>query len=301
MNPRLSVVIPAFNAEASIADAVRAVVTQPLPRDAFECFVVDDASSDQTAEVARRSGAVVISHPRNRGPSAARNTGVEAARGEWIVFTDSDCVPSRRWLPALLAAAEAAPRTTLALAGKTVGLNSEAPAARFMDLIGALDAENYLRHEVMPWAPSCNLAFRRADLLAVGGFDLSFLHYETPELHLRLLDRFGGAVVCVPTALVMHRHRASWAGFWRQQTGYGRGYARFLQRYADRWPWSLRCELGAWGRLVPTALRAVTGRADEGLVRRGMFLKQLAQRVGFSRVFFFSRFRNQPFPAPRSV
>jgi glycosyltransferase involved in cell wall biosynthesis len=301
MKPRLSVVIPAYNAETTIAEAVRAVVTQPLPRDAFECFVVDDASGDQTSEAARHSGAVVVRHTHNRGPGAARNTGVEAARGEWIVFTDADCVPSRRWLPALLTAAQAAPRTTLALAGKTIGLNSQTPPARFMDLIGSLDAEIYLRHEIMPWAPSCNLACRRADLLAVGGFDPAFLNYETPELHLRLLDRFGGAVVCVPTALVMHRHRATWVEFWRQQAGYGRGYAHFLQSYADRWPWSLRCELAAWGRLVPTALRAIVGHADEGLVRRGIFLKQLAQRVGFSRAFYLSRSRKQPPPAPRFV
>ncbi len=287
MPPRLSVVIPAFNAASTIGDAVRAVVGQPLPREVFECLVVDDASRDPTAEAARGAGAVVIRHPRNRGPSAARNTGVEAARGEWIVFTDADCVPSRRWLPALLAAAEAAPRTTLALAGKTVGLNSQTPAARFMDLIGALDAENYLRHKVLPWAPSCNLAVRRGDLLAVGGFDPAFLNYETPELHLRLAERFGGDVACVPMALVMHRHRASWAGFWRQQASYGRGYAHFLRRYAHRWPWSLRLELAAWARLVPAALRAATGRADAGLVRRGLFLKHLAQRIGFSRAYFF--------------
>jgi glycosyltransferase involved in cell wall biosynthesis len=287
MSLPLSVVIPAFNAEATVAEAVRAVVDQPLPRELFECLVVDDGSRDRTAEVARRAGAVVISHSINRGPSAARNTGVDAARGKWVVFTDADCVPSRRWLPVLLAAAEAAPRTTLALAGKTVGLDSQTSAARFMDLIGALDAENYLRHAVLPWAPSCNLAIRRSDLLAVGGFDPAFLNYETPELHLRLGDRFGGTIVCVPTALVMHRHRDSWTEFWRQQASYGRGYAHFLRRYPHRWPWSLSSELTAWARLGLAAMRATTGRADEGLVRRGMFLKQLAQRVGFSRAFFF--------------
>jgi glycosyltransferase involved in cell wall biosynthesis len=293
MNPRLSVVIPAFNAEATVAEAVRAVVAQPVPRELYECLVVDDASADQTAEVARRAGAVVIRHAANRGPSVARNSGVAAARGEWIVFTDADCVPSRRWLPSLLAAAEAAPRTTLALAGKTVGLNSQTPAARFMDLIGALDAERYLRHDVMAWAPSCNLACRRSDLLAVDGFDPAFRAYETPELHLRLLDRFGGAVVWVPTALVLHRHRATWGEFWRQQVNYGRGYAHFLRCYADRWPWSSRRELAAWGRLVPAAGRAITGRADEGLVRRGMFLKHLAHRVGFAGAYFSPRSRRR--------
>jgi glycosyltransferase involved in cell wall biosynthesis len=179
MNPRISVVIPALNAEAFITDAVRAVIAQPLASENFECIVVDDGSRDRTAELAERAGATVVRLAENQGPSIARNTGIERAHGEWIAFTDADCVPSRRWLPALLAAAQAADRSTLGLAGKTIGLGSTTPAARFMDLIGALDAEVYLRSETMPWAPSCNLAYRRADLLAVGGFDRVFRSYET--------------------------------------------------------------------------------------------------------------------------
>ena len=60
VNPHFSVVIPAFNAEPTVADTVRAVVTQPLARDAFECIVVDDGSRDRTAETAERAGAVVV-------------------------------------------------------------------------------------------------------------------------------------------------------------------------------------------------------------------------------------------------
>jgi len=286
MNPRFSVVIPAFNAESTVTETVRAAVTQPLPRDTFECIVVDDGSRDRTAEIAEHAGAVVVRLPVNRGRSAARNAGIECARGGWIAFTDADCVPSRRWLPALLAAAETAGRSTLALAGKTAGLDSQTPAARFMDLTGALDAETYLRHEVMPWAPTCNLACRRADLLAVGGFDPKFKDYETADLCLRLGQRFRGRIRYVPTALVMHRHRSTWRALWKQQAGYGQGYAHFLLRHADRWPWSPGREAGAWLRLIPLAAQAATARGEQGLVRRGLLLKQLAQRLGFVSTFY---------------
>lgn len=286
MNPRCSVVIPAFNAEYTVADAVRAVVAQPLARDAFECLVVDDGSHDRTAEVAERAGALVVRLSENQGPSAARNAGIQRARGDWIAFTDADCVPSRRWLTALLAAAETVDRSTLGLAGKTMGLESQTPAARFMDLIGALDAETYLRHETMPWAPSCNLAYRRADLLAVGGFDRAFKSYETPEMHLRLTERFGGKILHLPAAIVMHRHRATWKGFWKQQRNYGRGYAHFLIRHAGRWPWSVQREAGAWAKLLVLAARAAASRGDTGLAQRGFFLKQAALRVGFAPTFF---------------
>jgi glycosyltransferase involved in cell wall biosynthesis len=293
MNPRISVVIPALNAEAFITDAVRAVIAQPLASENFECIVVDDGSRDRTAELAERAGATVVRLAENQGPSIARNTGIERAHGEWIAFTDADCVPSRRWLPALLAAAQAADRSTLGLAGKTIGLGSTTPAARFMDLIGALDAEVYLRSETMPWAPSCNLAYRRADLLAVGGFDRVFRSYETPEMHCRLATRFGGRILHVPAAVVMHRHRATWRALWKQQLGYGGGYAQFLLRYADRWPWSAGREAGAWMHLFTLATQAATARGEQGLVRRGLLLKHLAQRIGFVSTFFSFRERRR--------
>jgi glycosyltransferase involved in cell wall biosynthesis len=293
MTARLSVVIPAFNAEATVAETVRAVVAQPLPGGTFECLVVDDGSRDGTAEAAARAGATVIRLPKNRGIATARNAGIERARGEWIAFTDADCVPSRRWLPALLAAAETADRATLGLAGKTLGLDSHTPAARFMDLIGALDAENYLRSDAMSWAPSCNLACRRADALAVGGFDPAFRSYEAAELQWHLGQRFGGRIVPVPTAIVLHRHRSTWRQLWRQQRSYGAGYAQFLLRHADRWPWSAGREARAWSRLLILAARAATARHDHGLVQRGLLLKHAAQRFGFAATFFSPRERRR--------
>jgi glycosyltransferase involved in cell wall biosynthesis len=293
VNPRLSVVIPAFNAESSIDEAVRAVLAQPLTAGAFECIVVDDGSRDRTAEAAQRAGAMVVRLAENCGPSAARNAGIEQARGEWIAFTDADCVPSRRWLPALLEAAQGADRSTLGLAGSTVGLDSKSPAARFMDLTGALDAEVYMRQGAMPWAPSCNLAYRRADLLAVGGFAPAFRDYETPELHWRLTQRFGGEILRLPLAVVMHRHRPTWRGLFRQQMKYGRGYGHFFLRHADRWRWSFRRETAAWARLFYLAVRAVAGWGEPGLVRRGLFLKHAAQRIGFVQTFYSPRWRRR--------
>ena len=286
MTPKISIVIPAYNAEATVGDAIRAVMNQPLPPEIFECIVVDDGSTDRTAEIAQNAGATVLRLPQNLGIAGARNAGVERARGNWIAFTDADCVPSRRWLSSILAEAEKADASTLAIAGKTIGLDSQTPAARFIDLIGALDAENYLNHEEMPWAPGGNVAYRRENLLAVGGFDPALKTYEAADLQLRMTMRFGGRIFYLPTAIVLHRHRASWRGLWKQQRGYGVGYAQFILKHADRWPWSAANEIHAWQRIFILGAQACFNRGDEGLVRRGLFVKQLAQRIGFVSEFF---------------
>ena len=85
-----SVIIPLFNKEAFISSAVDSVLSQSFKD--FEIIVIDDGSTDQSLKIVNRiidSRLRVISTP-NRGPSAARNTGISYAQGEWIVFLDAD-------------------------------------------------------------------------------------------------------------------------------------------------------------------------------------------------------------------
>jgi GT2 family glycosyltransferase len=89
VKPAISVIIPAYNAAATLPRALDSVLTQTWP--AHEIIVVDDGSSDATGEVARSyAGRVRYVRQDNAGPSAARNQGVTAASGEWIAFLDAD-------------------------------------------------------------------------------------------------------------------------------------------------------------------------------------------------------------------
>ncbi|WP_189638331.1 glycosyltransferase family 2 protein [Glutamicibacter arilaitensis] len=92
---RISVVIPAYNQEAYICDALSSLVRQKLGRWELEVLVVDDASDDQTAALVRSyqdqlPGLKLISLTENAGVSAARNAGLEQATGEYFTFLDPD-------------------------------------------------------------------------------------------------------------------------------------------------------------------------------------------------------------------
>ncbi len=79
-------------------DLLEALHGQSLPADEREIIVVDDASTDDTAELAEAAGAKVIRHRKNKGSYTARNSGLDVAGGEILAFTDSDCRPEPDWL-----------------------------------------------------------------------------------------------------------------------------------------------------------------------------------------------------------
>ncbi len=99
----ISVIIPAYNAEATISEAIDSVLAQSLPVD--EIIVIDDGSTDQTADFIQAHYPMVrLERVPNGGPSQARNHGIGLARGEWLAFLDAD----DRWHPDKLSAQMAA-------------------------------------------------------------------------------------------------------------------------------------------------------------------------------------------------
>ena len=103
----VSIVIPAFNEEGGIArtiDEVREVMSASAYD--YEIIVIDDGSEDRTTERARRTGVRLIRHDANRGYGASLKTGIQAAKGDWIVITDADGTYPNDRIPDLLKHAE---------------------------------------------------------------------------------------------------------------------------------------------------------------------------------------------------
>ena len=303
--PVVSVVIPARAAEATLGECLHALANQSLSSNAYEVIVVvDDPAGDASIQIAQAAGVRVI-HSGGSGAAAARNAGVDVARGHWIAFTDADCVPSRAWLSQLLRAVQSPlPEQVLGAAGATVGYGSTSAAARYVDVTGGLHAERHLAHERYPWAPTGNVMYRRDALRQVAGFDARFHTYEGCDLHTRLLRQVGGKFEFVPGAVVLHHHRSSWRAYWAQQVGYGVGYGQFFRRYETELKWTARDELRAWvGVLAGLGRAVVVHGEDRGLIARGDAIKGLAQRVGFLRAYWnpreTRRWRQDGAPAAR--
>ncbi len=219
----ISVVIPAYNAAATIEECLLSLGEQTIPRAEYEVIVVDDGSTDQTGEVARRHGASVLKQP-NSGPAAARNRGIAAARGDIVLFTDADCAPAPDWIEQM-----AAPLSDQRIVG-VKGIyrtRQRSLAARFIQLEYQDRYDHTARSEYVDFIDTYAACYRRQVLVESGGFDTSFplASTEDQELSFRLAEA-GHKMVFNPRAIVYHRHPESWCRYARRK--YKIGYWKAL-------------------------------------------------------------------------
>lgn len=95
---RFSIVLAIHNQEKTLADALSALLAMKIPRESFEIIAVDNNSEDGSMAILRRTPMIRILSEPKPGAYAARNTGLQAARGEILAFTDPDCLVSPDWL-----------------------------------------------------------------------------------------------------------------------------------------------------------------------------------------------------------
>jgi hypothetical protein len=186
-SPLVTVVIPCYNQAHFLGEAIESVLSQTYPH--FEVIVVDDGSTDETSEVASRYEEVRLIRQENRGLAAARNTGLAAAEGEYLVFLDSD----DRLLPGALEAGlrsfETDPECAL-VAGHSkmikadgsflLGLKHEPPDP---DPYIALLTKCHI-------APPASAMYRRLVFETVGGFATGVDASADYEMYLRIARHF---------------------------------------------------------------------------------------------------------------
>jgi GT2 family glycosyltransferase len=239
----VSLVIPIKNSARTLPACLHALDRlNPAPA---EVFVIDNGSTDGSlallkAWIEQTKGVNVrLLREAKPGASAARNTGIRAARGDIVAFTDSDCVPQSDWLSHLLAPFDDA--DTGAVAGRIAGVFDRTLCEMFCSLYTLQSAGETTTHrEWTPWSggfPTANLAVRRRLLEQLDGFDETVKIYgEDYDLCARLYEQ-QAAIVYTPTACVMHHHRTTLRGLIRQAFGFGRSHAYLLQRHHPQGLW----------------------------------------------------------------
>ena len=210
---KISAIIPAYNSQDFILDAIHSIQNQTHPVD--EIIVIDDGSTDSTQQIIQsQTSDIKYISQENQGPSAARNTGIKVAQGDWIAFLDAD----DQWMPdkieKQLLALKHSPELHL-LAGdmQEIGINNELITQsvlakhnllqKFQE-INSLPIKNALAELVNKnFIPTGTVLVNRSTLIEAGMFNTAIRFGEDLELWAKIATKH--SITCLPEVLMLRR------------------------------------------------------------------------------------------------
>ncbi|MGA2121743.1 MAG: glycosyltransferase [Methanoregula sp.] len=229
---RISVVIPVKNEETKIVNCLKAVFNQTLQP--FEVIMVDGHSSDKTVENAQQFP-ITLLYEEYKTVGGARQVGLENAKGDYIAFTDADCIPSETWLENLHKSfSEGNQQKIMGVGGgiKNIGESvlEKSIFLVFNTYLGSADSVQDRFFNDTRFIKSfcgCNCMYRRSDLIEAGGYNTTLSLCEDSDMDERLIKK--GNLLYIPDAIVLHDQTLTLSNFMERNYsfGYGRGRHHF--------------------------------------------------------------------------
>jgi GT2 family glycosyltransferase len=230
----MSIVIPTYSRPDQLAQCLRSLSGVDYPRDRLEVIVVDDGSATPLDDVVapfRSDLALTLTRQANSGQAAARNAGAERAGGQYLAFTDDDCMPEPGWLTEIAGILSQAPESMVG--GATVDAGSTLYSATSQLIVDVV----YRHYNADPlkarFVASNNMVLPARGFRELGGFDTTFRAAEDRDLCDRWLHH-GKRIIYAPGARVRHARPMNGRAFCRQHFAYGRGAERFNRQRAAR-------------------------------------------------------------------
>ncbi len=227
--PNVSVVIPIYNGEADLPDLISCLRTQTYPVEKVEYLLVDNASRDRTASIIQTAakeasfeGITIryLAETEIQSSYAARNTGIRAAKSEFIAFTDADCRPQPQWLEKLMQ--PFANATIGIVVGEIAAFPGKTLLERHADKNDVLSQRHTLSHPFYPYGQTANLAIRRQIFATVGLFRPYLTTGGDADMCWRIQQQSNCQLQFSPDAIVRHRHRSTLEDYKSQWQRYGR-------------------------------------------------------------------------------
>jgi len=227
---KVSVVICTYNGSRTIRRCLEGV--KELRYKNYEVVVIDDGSTDETANIVRQFPVRMIQTP-NRGLSSARNTGMKEATGEIVAYLDDDAWPDPDWLGYLVQRFETTAHA--GIGGPNIPPPNDSWIAECVANAPGGPHHVLLSDCVAEHLPGCNMAFRKSCLEIIGGFDEQYRAAGDDVDVCWRLQRQGWTLGFAPGATVWHHRRSSVRAYWRQQKGYGKAEALLERKWPDKY------------------------------------------------------------------
>jgi radical SAM superfamily enzyme YgiQ (UPF0313 family)/GT2 family glycosyltransferase len=197
--PTVTCYLPCYNQEKYIVSAIEGLQSQSYP--IKEILVIDDGSTDQSIDLAKEFNVKIISHPSNLGLSAARNTAINNAAGDFIATVDTDVIPGHYWLEYIMLSLD--DERVAGAGGRLVEQNTVTSVDRWRQILLKQDHGERMVENVLVYGN--NGVFRISALKEIGGYDVNLrTNFEDMDLSNRLLGK-GFKTRHVPQAICYHQ------------------------------------------------------------------------------------------------
>ena len=227
--PKVSVVVASFNGVRTLKICLDSLTRLNYPD--YEVILVDDGSYDTTPQVASLFPSVRYFAQSHQGLSVARNTGIAAAEGEIVAFTDSDCRADEDWLYYLVG--DLLNSRFTGIGGHNFLPPEDSLTAAVVQVSPGGPAHVMLTDRIAEHIPGCNMAFYKWALNEIGGFDPIFRKAgDDVDVCWRLQQR-GYKIGFSPGGFVWHYRRSTVNAYLRQQRGYGEAEAILVRRHPE--------------------------------------------------------------------
>jgi len=274
----ISIIVPVYNNEDHVEACIQALLSQRYSDGACEFILVDNNSTDRSAEIVKRyPGIRLLSQPK-QGSYAARNLGLSEAQGQIIAFTDSDCVPRADWLQQI------ADTMRNSSVGIVLGRREFQGRSRPLKSLEAYEAHkaNYILsgtdREVF-FGYTNNMAVRRSLMDAVGPFTELGRGADTIFVR-RAIDRFSCQILRYsPDVVIRHLEITSVWNWYRKMYTYGRSYQNY-RRLVVAHPLSNAQRLEVFKRTSTSNFSWLESARLLTLLGGGCFLWQLGRLSG---------------------
>jgi len=230
--PFISVIVPVYNSDSTISQTIQSLLKQEYPTHKLEIIVVDNNSTDNTADIIQSYPVQYLRDNAVQSAYAARNCGIRAATGEILAFTDGDCIADPFWIQSGVTLFENSD-----IGGVVGSIATDRPKSLLDHALynhSFLGSEHCLNNPFLPYAQTANAFYRKFILTQIGLFDDNFVSGGDADLSWRLQLNTKLRLVSAPKAVVYHQHRKSLSAFWNQRITHGRGRADLEFKYATQ-------------------------------------------------------------------
>lgn len=231
----ISIVVPVLNGEKSIGKCLESMTRLTYPKSMFEVIIVDNGSTDRTMEIVenfRRGHNVDIKlcFQKIKSSYAARNIGVKNAKGDIVAFTDADCIVHKDWLTNVVAYFSDV--TIGGVAGEVLSelSSGDSIVERYTADSEILSQKRKFDSGSLPYAQTANAIYRKELFSKMGYFD-EVVSGGDADYSWRMLLDTDYRIVYAEDVTVLHKHRTSLKGLFKQTFKHGYGYELLIRKY----------------------------------------------------------------------